>query len=59
MVDRGPGLPSLSARLGAVLDALPLRPGLRVLEIGGAPGTLARAIAARIDANATAAFRLL
>ena len=49
MVDRGPGLPSLSARLGAVLDALPLRPGLRVLEIGGAPGTLARAIAARID----------
>ena len=38
----------LSARLAAVVDALPLRPGLRVLEIGGAPGAAARAVARRI-----------
>lgn len=39
---------ALSPRLAAVLDALPLRPGLRVVEIGCGPGTLARAIASRI-----------
>ena len=39
---------ALSPRLDAVVDALPLRPGMRVLEVGGAPGTAARAIAARI-----------
>lgn len=39
---------SLSPRLRAAVDALPLRPGLRVLEIGGAPGSAARAVAARI-----------
>lgn len=38
----------LSPRLAAVVDALPLRPGMRVLEIGGAPGAAARAVAARI-----------
>jgi cyclopropane fatty-acyl-phospholipid synthase-like methyltransferase len=38
----------LSARLLAVADALPLRPGLRVLEIGCGPGALAREIARRI-----------
>ncbi len=38
----------ISARLAAVIDALPLRPGMRVLEVGGAPGTAARAIAARL-----------
>ena len=38
----------LSARLAAVLNALPLRDGLRVLEVGCGPGALARAIAARI-----------
>jgi SAM-dependent methyltransferase len=38
----------LSPRLAAVVDALPLVPGLRVLEIGGAPGAAARAVAARI-----------
>ena len=31
-----------------IVDALPLRPGLRVLEIGCGPGAMARAIAARI-----------
>jgi ubiquinone/menaquinone biosynthesis C-methylase UbiE len=38
----------LSDRLREVVDALPLRPGLRVLEIGGAPGAAARAVAARV-----------
>jgi protein-L-isoaspartate O-methyltransferase len=36
---------TLSPRLAAVVHALPLRPGLRVLEIGGAPGAAARAVA--------------
>ncbi|MFC7405902.1 SAM-dependent methyltransferase [Georgenia alba] len=38
----------LSPRLRAVVDALPLRPGMRVLEIGGAPGAAAREVATRI-----------
>ena len=38
----------LSPRLLAVVDALPLATGLRVLEIGGAPGAAAREVAARI-----------
>jgi SAM-dependent methyltransferase len=38
----------LSPRLAAVVDALPLRPGIRVLEIGCGPGAAARAIANRI-----------
>jgi cyclopropane fatty-acyl-phospholipid synthase-like methyltransferase len=38
----------LSPRLAAVVDALPLREGLWVLEIGGAPGAAARAVAERI-----------
>lgn len=40
--------PRLSDRLAAVVDALPLRPGIRVLEIGGAPGAAAKAVARRI-----------
>ncbi|ANS79666.1 methyltransferase type 12 [Serinicoccus hydrothermalis] len=39
---------ALSARLAAVVDALPLRPGMRVLEVGGAPGAAAREIVRRI-----------
>jgi SAM-dependent methyltransferase len=39
---------TLSPRLAAVVDALPLRPGLRVLEIGGAPGAAAREVAALV-----------
>jgi cyclopropane fatty-acyl-phospholipid synthase-like methyltransferase len=38
----------LSPRLEAIVAALPLRPGLRVLEIGCGPGAAARAVAARI-----------
>jgi SAM-dependent methyltransferase len=39
---------ALSARLAGVVDALPLTPGLRVLEIGGAPGAAAREVARRV-----------
>jgi protein-L-isoaspartate O-methyltransferase len=39
---------SLSPRLAAIVDALPLRTGMRVLEIGGAPGAAAKAVAHRI-----------
>lgn len=39
---------ALSPRLAEIVDALPLRPGLRVLEIGGAPGAAAKAVADRI-----------
>ena len=53
---------ALSARLATVVDALPLRPGMRVLEIGCGPGAAARAVAERlttghllaIDRSATA-----
>ncbi|NUL45834.1 SAM-dependent methyltransferase [Cellulosimicrobium funkei] len=38
----------LSQRLAEIVDALPLKPGMRVLEIGGAPGAAARAVCERI-----------
>lgn len=38
----------LSDRLAGIADALPLRPGLRVLEIGCGPGALARELVRRI-----------
>lgn len=38
----------LSERLQEIVDALPLKPGLRVLEIGCGPGAAAREIAKRI-----------
>lgn len=40
----GLGVADLSVRLKAVIDALPLRPGLRVNEVGCGPGALARAL---------------
>lgn len=39
----------LSPRLQAIVDALPLRPGLRVVEIGCGPGAAARAVAERVQ----------
>ena len=38
----------LSPRLAAIVAALPLKPGLRILEIGCGPGAAARAVARRI-----------
>ena len=38
----------LSPRLEALVDALPLRPDLRVLEVGCGPGAAARAVADRL-----------
>lgn len=38
----------LSARLAAIVEALPLRSGIRVLEIGCGPGAAARAVANRV-----------
>lgn len=40
---------SLSPRLAAIVDALPLSPRARVLEIGCGPGAAARAVATRLD----------
>jgi 2-polyprenyl-3-methyl-5-hydroxy-6-metoxy-1,4-benzoquinol methylase len=53
---------SLSPRLAAIVNALPIQPHSRVLEIGCGPGAAARAVAARlvtghilaIDRSATA-----
>lgn len=38
----------ISPRLAEIVDALPLRPGMCVLEIGCGPGVAARAVARRI-----------
>lgn len=43
-----PDKKKLSPRLEAIVEALPLRPGIRVLEIGCGPGAAAREIATRI-----------
>jgi protein-L-isoaspartate O-methyltransferase len=41
----------LSPRLAAIVDALPLTPDSRVLEVGCGPGAAARAIAARLTSG--------
>lgn len=38
----------LSPRLAAIVDALPLAPGLRVVEFGCGPGAAAREVARRV-----------
>lgn len=40
-----------SSRLIEIAEALPLRPGMRVLEIGCGPGVLARLIAERLKGD--------
>lgn len=58
---------ALSPRLAAIVEALPLEPHLRVLEIGCGPGAAARAVAARlgtghvlaVDRSATAVAQVL
>lgn len=42
---------SLSPRLLDIVDALPLREGLRVLEIGCGPGAMAREMAQRVGSG--------
>ncbi|CAA9328833.1 MAG: hypothetical protein AVDCRST_MAG34-133 [uncultured Nocardioidaceae bacterium] len=44
-------MPELSNRLQAVVDALPLREGIRVLEIGCGPGAAAREVARRVGSG--------
>ena len=40
---------ALSPRLLAVVEALPLEPGLRVLEVGPGTGAAAREVARRVQ----------
>ena len=44
-------MPALSDRLRAVVDALPLREGMRVLEVGCGPGAAAREVARRVGSS--------
>lgn len=44
-------MPVLSDRLRAVVDALPLREGIRVLEVGCGPGAAAREVARRVGSG--------
>ena len=41
-------MPTLSPRLAEIVDALPLRPGMRVIEFGCGPGAAAREVADRV-----------
>jgi cyclopropane fatty-acyl-phospholipid synthase-like methyltransferase len=43
--------PGLSPRLAAIVDALPVQPHSRVLEIACGPGAAARAVAARLTSG--------
>ena len=46
----------LSSRLLAIVDALPVLPGMRVLEIGCGPGAAAREIVQRLDRGSVLAI---
>lgn len=39
----------ISPRIAACIDALPLKPGLRILEVGCGPGVAAREICRRVE----------
>jgi protein-L-isoaspartate O-methyltransferase len=39
---------SISSRVAEIVEALPIRPGMRVLEIGCGPGVAARAVLSRV-----------
>lgn len=41
-------MPELSPRLLQIVEALPLQPGMRILEIGCGPGAMARELARRL-----------
>ncbi|KRW96558.1 bifunctional 2-polyprenyl-6-hydroxyphenol methylase/3-demethylubiquinol 3-O-methyltransferase UbiG [Paracoccus sp. MKU1] len=43
--------PRISNRIAAFIDALPLMPGLRVLEIGCGPGVAAREVSRRVGSG--------
>ena len=44
-------MPSLSPRLRAIVDGLPLHEGMRVVEFGCGPGAAAREVARRIGSD--------
>jgi cyclopropane fatty-acyl-phospholipid synthase-like methyltransferase len=44
-------MPALSSRLQKIADSLPLKPGMRILEIGCGPGALARQICHKIGSG--------
>ncbi|HEX2576839.1 MAG TPA: class I SAM-dependent methyltransferase [Aquihabitans sp.] len=44
-------MPALSPRLAAIVEALPLAPGLRVVEIGAGTGAAAVAVAEAVGAD--------
>lgn len=43
--------PRISHRIASFIDALPLAPGLRVLEIGCGPGVAAREVSRRVGSD--------